>query len=228
MKFKSALVTQVSGSVGGMTGSRNRSGMYFRSRAMPTNPNTALQQAVRSNFSQASKDWKIDLGNSEREDWETYAANTPMKNTLGDTIYLTGQQMYIRSASFRAQAGLAKKIQGPTTFGLPVINVTGATQATGTATLLVSYTQDEPWQTDDDGGFVCYTSRAVGPTINFFKGPYKFAGTEPGSSTTPPTSPITFTSTSTLDIPQKGFIQIRVSDGEGRLSEAVRVPIVVS
>ena len=51
MKFTSQVYTQASGSVGGLTYSHNRSGMYTRARSTPTDPASTLQLERRSNFS---------------------------------------------------------------------------------------------------------------------------------------------------------------------------------
>ncbi|KKM06452.1 hypothetical protein LCGC14_1743870, partial [marine sediment metagenome] len=48
MLFKSGLITQGSGSIGGLTASHNRGGMYFRARTIPTNPATSFQTVVRN------------------------------------------------------------------------------------------------------------------------------------------------------------------------------------
>ena len=69
MKFKSALVTQASGSVGGMTFSRNRYGMYTRAKGLPVNPNSEFQQAVRQIFSGLSSAWNGVLTSGQRSGW---------------------------------------------------------------------------------------------------------------------------------------------------------------
>ena len=108
MLFKSALITQASGSIGGMTASRNKGGAYFRARALPTNPNTPEQQAVRGYLGTLANLWTNVLTPANRVLWDFYAFNVPVINAVGDSIQLTGQQMYIRANVPRLQAGLPR------------------------------------------------------------------------------------------------------------------------
>ena len=57
MKILSALATAVSGSIGGITGSHNRGGMYLRSRVIPVNPQTVDQLAARNRLATQSSGW---------------------------------------------------------------------------------------------------------------------------------------------------------------------------
>ena len=88
-------VSQLSGSVGGTTASRNKGGQYFRNRAIPTNPNTTAQQTVRSNLATLSADWS-GLTNAQRQAWLEWARQNPVINNLGNQILLSGQQAYIQ------------------------------------------------------------------------------------------------------------------------------------
>lgn len=114
--FKSNTIAAASGSVGGTTYTRNRFGMVMRVRSIPVNPNTSAQQEQRAAFSAASAGWRgLDAG--QRATWNVYAAATPVKNSLGDTVYLTGAQHYVATNSFRDRVGLATLTTAPSTPG---------------------------------------------------------------------------------------------------------------
>ena len=55
----SSLITGASGSIGGLTLSRNRTGNYGRARTKPVNPNTILQVAARSRIEQRTQHWRV-------------------------------------------------------------------------------------------------------------------------------------------------------------------------
>lgn len=133
MKFTSQLIAAASGSIGGATFSRNRGGQYIRRRALPSNPNTEAQTIARTNLATAVAAWTNVLDDTFRQGWATYAEATPITDALGNQIKLSGQQMYIRSATVALIAGLALPTISPTESGLgltpdwdtdPVVDVT--------------------------------------------------------------------------------------------------------
>lgn len=86
---------QRSGSVGNTVYSRNKGGSYVRTRAIPTNPNTARQQTVRTQFQSLSSNWST-LTVAQRALWEAYAEAHPVPNRLGQMIVLSGLAMFLR------------------------------------------------------------------------------------------------------------------------------------
>lgn len=87
-------VASVSGSVGGTTFSRNRSGQYMRRRAIPSNPATIYQDQIRALFATQSQRW-ADLSADERAAWVNYARQTPVLNTLGESFTRSGHQAFV-------------------------------------------------------------------------------------------------------------------------------------
>lgn len=94
--FKSAgLATDISGSIAGVTFSHNRGGMYCRNRSIPTNPNSAKQQAIRTILAQQSAAWRS-TSPSQRGAWDSWAKQNPITNAIGAQITLTGHQAYVQ------------------------------------------------------------------------------------------------------------------------------------
>jgi hypothetical protein len=90
MKYVPGLmVGQLSGKAGSTVASRGRFGSYFRTRNMPTNPNTLAQQTARDRLSYISKGWST-LTNVERASWDSAAAAIPIADTLGAIYYQSG------------------------------------------------------------------------------------------------------------------------------------------
>jgi len=217
--FKSPVYSQASGSIAGIVYSRNAGGMYTRARAMPTNPNTDAQQAVRSAMAALVDQWSNVLTNTQRENWNTYAFNTPTLNRIGEPTHKTGQNMFIRGNIPRIQAGLPIAVAAPTTFDIgeftPVVGITGTS---GTNQLSIPFTVADEWANEDDSALLVYQSRPQNATRTFGKGPFQLVTIIAGDATTPPTSPKTATSLFPLAFGQKLFFQLRVSRVDGRLS----------
>jgi len=93
-----------SGSQASTTASRNRFGQYNRTRAMPTQPRTAAQTAVRANLTEVSRAWG-QLTDADRAAWNSYAASHPRTDSLGQTIVLTGHMMFVAINVLNLQAG---------------------------------------------------------------------------------------------------------------------------
>jgi hypothetical protein len=92
MKFLGA---PSSGSIAGTTSSHNRAGQYTRNRRAPTQPvGTGRRAAIRTAFGSSAKGY-AGLTGAQQAAWSAYAAMYPITDALGQSITLTGQQMYI-------------------------------------------------------------------------------------------------------------------------------------
>lgn len=220
MKFKSAVYTQVSGSVGGLTYAHNRGGMYARARSLVTNPNTEAQQAVRDAVRELTDAWTNILTDADRDAWNLYAFNTPMLNKLGDLTKRSGQNMYIRGNTPRLQATLPRVDSGPIVFDLGSFTpITMTAVATGDHISLTFDNTDE-WANEDDSSLLIYQSRPQNGTKRFFAGPYQLMTRINGDGTTPPTSPVLATSLFPLAVGQRVFLRITATRADGRYSLA--------
>jgi len=224
MKIKSALLTQASGSIGGLTASRNAGGMYFRARSVPVNPQTAQQIAIRNALSTLTTAWQETLTDAQREAWTTYAENVLLPDALGEPRNVGGIGMYVRSNVPRLQAGLPRVDDGPVVFDqasftAPTTSITDDL----TMNLTVTFDSGDAWVAEDDAAMLVYTSRQQAPSINFFKGPYRLAGTIAGNLATPPTSPATLTTAFPAAVANAMFSQFRVTRADGRLSPIIRI-----
>lgn len=114
MKLKlGPLVGQASGSIGATTFSHNRGGPYTRLRAIPSNPQTVYQQAVRNRLQTTSSAWRS-LTEAQRDAWSAWAAANPIVDRLGDTRILAGNPAYSSLNVRRLQIGLASVATPPT------------------------------------------------------------------------------------------------------------------
>jgi hypothetical protein len=226
MIFKSSIISAGSGSVGGLTLSRNRGGMYLRARATPTNPNTPAQQAVKSAMGQLASLWRNVLTDDQRKAWDLYAENVPLPNPLGDPRNVGGLGMYVRSNVIRIASGVAGLVRvddAPIIFNLGdvgVITVITATAATDVVSM--GFDDNDEWVDEDAAALLIYTAKAQNPSINYFKGPYGFAGAVEGDSGSPPSTPAAIDAAFNIDVDNKTFVFARVSRADGRLSTPFR------
>jgi hypothetical protein len=226
MKFKSQLVTQASGSIGGATFARNRGGLYVRARSVPVNPNTGFQSDVRGYFSNAVGRWNDALTQAQRDGWNLYAEQVPLTDSLGDPRNIGGLPMYIRSNTFRRLLGLPFVDAPPTLFSLPF--------AGGFAALPLIDDGEDPselqadipasgneWLSEVGAAMGIFISRPQNPGVNFYKGPFRFIGSVLGSGTPSDPTPVALPVPFDFQPGQVFFVRYRVTRADGRLSSAV-------
>lgn len=222
MLFKSQVYTQASGSIGGVTYSRNKGGMYTRARAIPTNPNSPRQAAVRAAMANLVVQWGETLTQAQRDIWIDYAANVTVTNRLGEQVHRSAQQMFLRGCIPRVLAGLDLPTFGPFAFDLGFFTEPTLTIDTANDEVDVAFEASDPWANEDGAAMIIQASRPQNPTVEFFKGPYQTAGYILGDGTTPPTSPAAITLPFAVQAGQRVFFRVSVTREDGRLSAGFR------
>jgi hypothetical protein len=125
--------------------------------------------------------------------------------------------MYNRCNVPRLQAGLPRVDDAPTIFTLPDFTLPVAT-VTAPTTLFIAFETGDDWVDEDDAALLVYASRPQSVGINFFKGPFRLAGSVLGDNGTPPTSPATLVYPFSCATGQKCFLEACVTRADGRLS----------
>jgi hypothetical protein len=126
-----------SGSAGNLTSARNRSGQYQRARSMPTQPRTASQVAARARLTTLSAGWR-GLTDAQRAAWNAFANSFSVTNTLGQTIFLTGHQCYVKVNTVNTLNGDATVAAPPALPSFLAATTTGLTAAAGTPAIDVA------------------------------------------------------------------------------------------
>ena len=219
VRFGAGIVA-MSGSIAGDVHARNRSGNYVRARTKPINPNTARQVEVRSAVTLLAERWSSVLTAVQRIAWGLYADSVAMKNKLGETIFLSGFNHYIRSNVIIVQTGGTIIDDGPTIFELPEKDPTLAITATEAAqTIDVSFDNTLPWANEDGAFLWTFQGSPQNAQRNFFIGPWRQMDQIDGDGITPPTSPDTQPVVFAIAAGQRQWIYARISRADGRLSE---------
>lgn len=165
------IFTNISGSTGGVTGSRNKGGQYLRARVNPVNPNSPAQQQSRATFADANAAWS-GLTPEERTAWNDFAEIQVATNRIGDVIQLSGQQSYVGSYS-------ALESANQTPVNVPPVPNTRPGQL-----IIPEFRPDI--SAEDVGAFTAGTepgtaayviavSAPLPPGVSFFKGPFRTA-----------------------------------------------------
>jgi hypothetical protein len=197
MKFKSQIMTQASGSVGGTTFAHAKGGtMYQRARAIPVNPQSTYQVQVRNIVSGLSAFWSSVLTTAQRATWDMYGENVPVTNTLGDPITLSGQNWFIGSNTLVGQLvtklgiTLAPVTSAPVIFDRGTQPINGVPTYTAAGGLSLAFDASQSWTAETGAYLLIFQGRPRGAGRNFFKGPWRLVGAIAGDAT-PPTSPFT-------------------------------------
>lgn len=122
-KYMKFLGPPQSGSYAGMTSSHNRAGQYLRNRRSPVQPvGTGRRAFVRSAFAAASSAWSA-LAPAAQASWNAFAAAHPITDSLGQSITLTGHQMYVSVGTSLLNAGstLPTVVPASTAVAAPVL-----------------------------------------------------------------------------------------------------------
>lgn len=210
-------VSEIRGSSNGVTFSRNRFGQYIRQRSVPVNPQSSRQAVVRGRFSDLATRYRDVLTPAQRSAWELYASNTSWLNKLGQSVYLTAQNQFIRSNLVALAGGLTPYDDAPTEFGIPD-QETDWTPTASEATQLISVAFTFDTSTDDQL-WVFYMGKPRSASRVFYAGPWRYIGNITGDNASPPASPQTFSVAWPIAENQLLTVYCRRLDTDGRLTE---------
>lgn len=226
MKFKGTLIGEASGSLASMVFSHNRGGQYIRQRTIPTNPGSTYQTVIRGFVAQLTNLWMGVLTQAQRDAWDFYASLVPLLDALGEPRNIGGLGHYVRSnvARLQADAGTLPRVDDAPT----IFNVGDFTQPTldtlteAAQTVNINFDVGDDWANEDDAAMLYYVSRPQNPSINFFKGPYRFQGPILGDSLAPPATPAVGGVPFPFVAGQRVFFRFIVTRADGRMSSTFR------
>jgi len=221
MKFQSAIITAASGSIGGMTASHNKGGLYFRGRTIPTNPNTPQQQAVRGFLAYLANYWRSTLTPEQREIWTFVAENVGVIDSLGQTRYLSGMAYFCRSNSPRLQGGLDLIDEPVGDVGIAQLSDLTFTASEADQEVSITFNANDAWAKAVGGALLVLASAGYNPSVTYHKGPYRYAGKIPGAAVAP-ASPQVIALPFAVAQGQRVFFQARATELGSNLSYPFR------
>ena len=222
IKFGAGVVG-MSGSIGGTVFARNHYGSYARARTKPINPNTPGQQVCRAALAFLTNYWSQTLTAVQRTAWNLYGSSVAMTNKLGETVYLTGFNHFIRSNSILKRSARTLVNAGPVIFELPEADPTFAFTATQTDNKgTFTYDDTAAWANEDGGWMHMFMGQPQNPQRNFFGGPWKLYAAVAGNSGVPPVSPGNAAGPFVMTEGQRVWVYARITRADGRTSAPFR------
>jgi len=228
MKITPLYFGNMSGKMGATVASHNRYGTYLRQHAIPVNPSTQRQNTARSIFAAMVNRWNSAGMATKKAGWELYAANVQVKDRNGNPQTLTGLSMYIRCATVVYQARQDYPSTAPSVMSLPEVDPSAAVSiSAATQKVSVSFSKLLPWALEDGGDMVVQMGQPQGSGVNFFIGPWRYAGTIAGHTAGAPDSP------ALIDVPfpvaadEKVWVRLRIVRADSRVSEPFLCQCVV-
>lgn len=210
--------TQKSGKQGGVVFSHNKGGPYVRNRAIPVNPNTDRQAAVRNAVRNLSIFWETELSQALRDGWDVYGANVNWLNRLGQSIKLTGLNHFVRCNVQRVISTIARIDQAPAIQDIgDAEDQLACTASEATQDLTINGNGAAPWLVEALGWQYYYLGIPQNASRKFFGGPYRFVTAVPGAG--PPPFPVVIASPWPFQEGQRIWLRSRIQRGDGRLSD---------
>lgn len=226
MLFKSQVYTQASGSIGGITYSRNKGGMYTRARATPTNPNTERQAFQRSIMAEITAAW-MDPTKCDKPGWKTFAESVSVTNRLGESIFISALAWLQKANGPRLTTGLSGKYDpAPTNFNLCEFSTPVGLALDNTGSLQFTIKNSDEWAQATGGALLVFVSPPKNPTINFYKGPFRYLNRVNGAAT-PPINGQTMALADGVQEGQKVFVRFVATAPDGRPSAEYVAPVTV-
>lgn len=217
-------LSAASGSAGDVTASRNAHGQYFRTRVTPTNPNTARQAAVRIQFHNMHSTYEGRTTAAQKDAWNTYARSVSVRGRLGDRIYITGWNWFVRINQPRLTAALPFKLSPPTDLTAAWTSLCQFKYVASPPTLSISRDPNQDWWPEPGAVYYHYVTADYSTTITSFKPPWKFLGIR--AAVGPPV--VSFTLPYTPTTGNRIFTRYRLQRADGRLSPWYRASGIVT
>jgi len=219
--FRSALMADGRGSVGGLTASRNRSGAYFRARVKPTQVPSDPRSRARADLASQSSAW-AGLTAEQRTAWNDVAKVWTTVNRLGETIKLSGFNWFCRANALLSLTGQTPVVVPPDDIPSTELHPpTGLTLDVSSHSLVATADGADPWANLDDGRISVFMTQGQNPGRTSPTGGFTYVGSIAGDSGGPTTA-ISFT-----DLPvalvagRVYFVRFVATDGLGRVSADV-------
>lgn len=119
----SALVGELSGSLGSETFSHNLGGPYIRTRVNPDETASTARTRARTNYGLAAAAWTAHISLIRSDLWDLFAAQWIRKSPLGRNYRMTGRDAYISINTTRFNFGQARIDFPPAFLGWPYLDL---------------------------------------------------------------------------------------------------------
>lgn len=125
-----AIISEIRGKIAATVFTKNASGNSIRNRSTPINPRSSRQVQRRQTLAALAASWR-GLTQAQRDGWNASAANFPQQDSLGQTVFLTGEQLYVRCNANLVLLGLAQITAAPNPVAFATLGFGAVTMAAG-------------------------------------------------------------------------------------------------
>ena len=175
-----AIISEIRNKIAATVYSKNGAGAIIRNRVTPINRRSTLQTNQRQLLASLASAWR-GLTQAQRDGWNGASPNFPQTDSLGQTVTLTGEQLYVRSNANLVLIGQSQIVNAPapTSFAIMAMGVTVLTAGAFTQAFTV---------TPVPAGFslVFRASRPLSPGKNFIgASEFRFIQVEAAAAVSP-------------------------------------------
>ena len=175
-----AIISEIRNKIAATVFSKNGAGAIIRNRITPINRRTTLQTNQRQLLASLSSAWR-GLTQAQRDGWNNAGPNFPQTDSLGQTVILTGEQLYVRSNANLVMISQSQitDAPAPTSFAILAMGATVLTAAAFTQ----AYT---PTPVPAGFSLVFRATRPLSPGKTFIgKSEYRFIQFEAAAAVSP-------------------------------------------
>ncbi len=138
-----AIVSEVRNKIAATVFTKNKAGASIRNRTTPINRRSTGQTEQRQQLSSLSSSWR-GLTQAQRDGWNSAAASFPQQDNLGQTIFLTGAQLYVRCNANLVLIGEAQIVNAPSPASFAVLGFTSLTMDASSGSASLAFTPTVP------------------------------------------------------------------------------------
>ena len=136
-----AIVTDISGKLGGHVFAKNRGGNYMRTKTTPLNPQSVRQMAVRAMFALISSAWSA-LTETARNSFRDKVVEYSTTNVFGDVKNPSGKALYQKLNQNLLNSGQNQISECPSPSSVPSPSLVSVAGAEGTQALVCTLGSD--------------------------------------------------------------------------------------
>lgn len=157
-----AIVSEVRGTIAATTFARNKGGAVIRNRITPINRRSPAQTARRQSLASLASSFR-GLSQAQIAAWNAATANFPQSDNLGQTIYLSGEQLYVRVNANLILIGEAQITDPPNPVSFDAVAFTSLTATADDQNISLAFTPTVP----NGQQLVVYASRPLSAGKSF-------------------------------------------------------------
>lgn len=175
-----AIVSEISGKIAATVYTRNRGGNVIRNRRTPINRRSVSQSIRRQGLGNLASAWR-GLTQVQRDSWNGATGSFPYQNALGETKFLSGEQLYIQFNQNLLLIGAATVSTAPAPFSFATFELSLA--AADTPSFSVTFT---PTPLTASNNLAIYATPNLSPGIDSpNRSRFRFIGFIAAAATSP-------------------------------------------